>query len=126
MRDTEPTEGAAAIIFDDSGLLLIVKENYGRRRWSVPGGAIEPGETPVEAALRETLEETKVIAAIDHLIGSYVFVDGFTAYAFAATIVDGVPVVPDTGEIAEVEWAPPEALPMPRSNVLHYAVPDAL
>ncbi len=26
--------------------------------WSLPGGAIEPGETPAEAAVRETHEET--------------------------------------------------------------------
>ena len=29
-----------------------------KRFWSVPGGAVEPGETIAEAAVRETLEET--------------------------------------------------------------------
>ncbi len=119
-------EGAAAIIFDPTGLVLLVKENYDRRRWSLPGGLIEPGETPEEAALRETHEETGVAAAIDHRIGSYTWADGFRAYVFRCRIVRGEPAVPSTGEIAEVRWAPPEPLPSTRSNVLHYAVPDAM
>ena len=118
--------GAAAIIFDDAGQLLIVKENYGKRRWSLPGGMIERGETPEAAALRETWEETGVTAQVNHLIGSYTLQDGFTIYVYRCDIVEGVPAVPTTGEIAEIRWAPPEALPMPRSNALHYAVPDAL
>jgi len=119
-------EGAAAIILDPAGLVLLVKENYDRRRWSLPGGLIEPGETPEEAALRETAEETGVAAAIDHRIGTYTFDDGFRAYVFRCRIVRGEPAVPTTGEIAEIRWAPPEPLPSTRSNVLHYALPDAM
>ena len=119
-------EGAAAVIFDPTGLVLLVKENYDRRRWSLPGGLIEPGETPEEAALRETAEETGVAAAIDHRIGTYTFDDGFRAYVFRCRIVRGEPAVPTTGEIAEVRWAPPEPLPSTRSNVLHYALRDAM
>lgn len=58
------------MIFDD-GRVLLVKEGYDRRRWSLPGGAIEPGETPEETAIRETFEETGLRVAIDHLIGTY-------------------------------------------------------
>jgi hypothetical protein len=35
-------------------------------------------------------------------------------------------VAPSTGEIAEIAWWPATALPEPRSNILYYAVPDAL
>ena len=101
-------EGAAAVIFDPTGRVLLVKENYDRRRWSLPGGLIEPRETPEEAALRETAEETGVAAAIDHRIGTYTFDDRFRAYVFRCRIVRGEPAVPTTGEIAEVRWAPPE------------------
>jgi 8-oxo-dGTP pyrophosphatase MutT (NUDIX family) len=121
----DPTRGAAAVIFDGAGNVLLVKENYDRRRWSLPGGAVEPGESDEDAVVREVAEETGVGARVDAKVGSYGLDNGFTAVAFLCSIVEGKPVVPPTGEIAEVIWAPAAALPTPRSNILHYAVPDA-
>jgi 8-oxo-dGTP diphosphatase len=126
MERDKPTEGAAAVIFDDAGRVLLVRENYGKRRWSLPGGAIEPGETPEQAVVRETMEETLVTARIDHLIGRYTLADGFVCFVFRCEIERGAPLVPATGEIADIRWAPPDDLPTRRSNALHYAVPDAL
>ncbi|WP_326653630.1 MULTISPECIES: NUDIX hydrolase [unclassified Streptomyces] len=50
--------GAAALIRDGQGRVLIVEPNY-RAGWALPGGTIESdrGETPRRAARRETLEE---------------------------------------------------------------------
>ena len=117
--------GAACVIFDAGGRVLLIKENYERRRWSLPGGRIEDGEAPWEAAVREVREETTVEVDIDGLIGVYGLETGFFAFAFAARIVLGEPVVPATDEIADVVWWDARALPEPRSNILHYAVPDA-
>ena len=117
---------AAAVLFDDEGRVLLVKENYGKHRWSLPGGAIESGETPEEAAVREANEETGVVVAVDHSIGEYRLDDGFTAFAFRCMLLEGTASVPPTGEIAEVGWYPTDDLPTPRSNVLHHAVPDAV
>ncbi len=39
-----------------NGQLLLVKNR--KRGWEAPGGKIEPGETPEEAAMREFKEET--------------------------------------------------------------------
>lgn len=117
--------GAAAICFDEQRRVLLIKENYGRRRWSLPGGAIEAGETPEQAVLREAYEETGTRVSIEHLVGEYRLDNGFVVYAFRCTIVAGTPAVPPTGEIAEIVWRHADDLPVPRSNVLHYAVPDA-
>jgi len=46
----------AAIIRDEAGRLLLIEKHDGS--WSLPAGAIEPGETPEEAVLREVMEET--------------------------------------------------------------------
>jgi 8-oxo-dGTP pyrophosphatase MutT (NUDIX family) len=40
------------VSFDDTGRVLLV-ENRDTDLWVVPGGAIEPGETPADAAVRE-------------------------------------------------------------------------
>jgi len=47
---------AGALIYDTAGLLLILKPSY-KKRWTIPGGQIEPGESPWEACRRETQEE---------------------------------------------------------------------
>lgn len=46
----------AAVIHDDTGRLLLQEKHDGS--WSLPAGAIEPGETPEAAIEREVLEET--------------------------------------------------------------------
>ncbi|MGW4031511.1 NUDIX domain-containing protein [Streptomyces sp. NPDC004838] len=50
--------GAAALFRDERGRVLIVEPGY-REGWALPGGTVESdqGETPRQAARRETLEE---------------------------------------------------------------------
>lgn len=47
---------------DGARYLLMVERGDGHG-WAVPGGAIEPGETPVEASARELQEETGLVVA---------------------------------------------------------------
>ena len=42
------------------GEALAVKSHY-KPYWTLPGGIIDPGETPRESAIRETLEEVGVV-----------------------------------------------------------------
>jgi 8-oxo-dGTP diphosphatase len=64
---------AGAMVFDQSGRLLILKPSY-KPKWTIPGGQIEAdGESPWEACRRETFEECGLrvvrgrLAAVDFL-----------------------------------------------------------
>ena len=52
--------GAVALVRDEDGRILLVRQTYHRHgvRWSPPGGWVDRGETPRQAAVREAFEET--------------------------------------------------------------------
>jgi 8-oxo-dGTP diphosphatase len=54
---------AAARVTDSEGRIALVKNRWSDG-WIVPGGAVEPGEAPADAARREVLEETGLEATI--------------------------------------------------------------
>jgi len=56
-----PVPAVGAIVFRDGAVLLVKRgAEPSKGRWSLPGGALEIGETVEAAAVRETLEETRV------------------------------------------------------------------
>ncbi len=62
--------GAFGIIFDEQGGVLLCHRRD-MDAWNLPGGGIEPGELPTEAAIREVKEETGLDVDIERLIGVY-------------------------------------------------------
>lgn len=53
--------GVATLVLQDRKLLMIERQGaHGAGKWSVPGGWMEKGETPFDAAVRECREETGV------------------------------------------------------------------
>jgi ADP-ribose pyrophosphatase YjhB (NUDIX family) len=62
--------GAFVVIFNKKGRVLLC-----HRRdmdiWNLPGGGVENGELPDEAAIRETREETGIKVKIKDLVGVY-------------------------------------------------------
>jgi 8-oxo-dGTP pyrophosphatase MutT (NUDIX family) len=64
------TVGCGVLIEDDRGRLLLQKRSD-TGEWCVPGGALEPPETYIEAARREVLEETGIRVTDLKLYGIY-------------------------------------------------------
>jgi 8-oxo-dGTP diphosphatase len=60
-----------AVITDDDSKVLQLRQTYGDKRWGLPGGALEPGETIHEAIERECAEELGVEVLIEYLSGLY-------------------------------------------------------
>src|SRR3989339_6750 len=53
----------SAVIRRDDKVLIFEEENDdGAMRYNLPGGHVEPGETPIEALIREVMEETGLVA----------------------------------------------------------------
>ena len=80
----------------------------------LPGGAIEPGETPADAAVREAWEETGVRVRLTRLVGvfggSHYVVQyrngdraSYVSSVFEATI-DGGQLKPDEVELRELRF----------------------
>src|SRR2546430_17534647 len=63
--------GAASVILDDHGRILLVKHAYGELNWELPGGGGEARESAEETARREAREEVGVELHIDRLTGVY-------------------------------------------------------
>ncbi|WP_371688598.1 NUDIX domain-containing protein [Micromonospora sp. KC207] len=51
-----PRVAAGALFFDDEGRVLLVRPSY-KTHWDIPGGYVEPGESPRAACVREIEEE---------------------------------------------------------------------
>jgi 8-oxo-dGTP pyrophosphatase MutT (NUDIX family) len=51
---------AGGLVFDDEGRVLLIRARDLRNQpvWTLPKGALNPGETSIDAALREVREET--------------------------------------------------------------------
>jgi 8-oxo-dGTP diphosphatase len=68
----------AGVLVHRQGKLLLVKRTKepGKGTWSFPGGAVELGETTVEAALREVKEETGLDIEIESLFDVVTYLPG--------------------------------------------------
>lgn len=101
---------ANVIIEDKRGRLLVLKAHY-KPYWSLPGGFIDEGDTPREAAIREVQEEIGIELDAQNLEFA-AFVDRISevadTYLFVFRVIDPVgsdiklTLQPD--EIAEYDW----------------------
>jgi len=84
-----PTDLTVAAVVDLDGRYLVVEEQaMGRRVLSQPGGHIEAGESPEEAVVRETLEETGCDVACGELIGVYLWIHPQTRQQFLRIVYE--------------------------------------
>ena len=68
-----------AALIEKHGKILLARRKAGKHmgeKWEVPGGKIDPGESPQEALSRELAEEFSIEAQIGEFLGSTQFRQG--------------------------------------------------
>jgi 8-oxo-dGTP diphosphatase len=74
---------AAAIILEQNRLALIKRQREGMTYYLFPGGAVEDGETPEEAVIREVKEELGLVVGIKQLLAKVHFNQNVQLYYLA-------------------------------------------
>jgi 8-oxo-dGTP diphosphatase len=105
----QPIVCAGAVVRDEHGRLLLVRRGSepSKGLWSLPGGRVEPGETPAMAAVREVREETGLDVEVERLLAT-VSIGGYLVHDFAASVVGGDLRAGDDAD--DVRWCADEDL----------------
>ena len=104
-----PKVGAEAAIFDTEGRILLVRRSDDGL-WCLPCGWVEPNESPLEAVVRETREETGLEVESRQLVGVLTRKPNMghgphsaIAVIYLCEIIDGTPQ-PSSPEVSEVRY----------------------
>lgn len=109
-----PDVTVATVVVRDGRLLQVEEAIDGALLLNQPAGHLEPGESLLDAAVRETLEETGWQVRPTHFIGSYLWTASngrsFLRFAFAAEAVSHDPALPLDDGIVRALWLRPDEL----------------
>ena len=128
--------GVSAVIFDDAGRILL-QERTDNGLWGLPGGAVEFGESVLDALHREVREETGLSVEVERLVGVYshpdhhqiiTYADGnvfhFVSTCFACRPIGGALTLGE--ETSGLAWFAPPAWPPSLMPVHRVRIDDAL
>lgn len=106
----------------EPGMLLLHRPSNMRAhpgQVAFPGGKLDPGETPVEAALRETWEELGIRPADVQVIGTgdmYRTHSGYEITPVLGTVPQGIEITPNPAEVAQWFEAPADFVLDPKNQ----------
>lgn len=106
------TRGAKAVIFWQ-GKVLLARNSYGHRKWTLPGGGVGRKETFQDAAIREAGEEVGIKADNATFFYEYKSVWEYkndTVQCFVMNVHSESFLI-DEQEISEAGWFSPDDLP---------------
>jgi ADP-ribose pyrophosphatase YjhB (NUDIX family) len=121
----------AAVIEDPAGRVLMCQQSQGHRLWGLPGGAINRGESPLHAVVRDVRQETGTEVEIVDLLGMYQLTgDGcgedlpdVLVYVFRANL-HGEVTLNAPSRIRRLAWQDPADPPSPLTATTVTALAD--
>lgn len=93
MQNNDKKAACVLVWSEDRTKILAVSRKNDKTAFGIPGGKVDSGETFLEAAIRETLEETGYTVQISPTSMLNPFeshIDGYLTQTFVATIQEGV------------------------------------
>jgi len=121
-----------AAIIEREGRFLVVEETDGvnpQRVFNQPAGHVEPGETLLEAVVRETLEETGLAFEPEAFLGIYQLQarngKDYARACFIGRVPAGAEAQPQDPQILACHWLTPEEIAVrPRSGFVLQCLED--
>ncbi len=107
----KPSVTVAAVIEQGGRFLLVEEDTPAGVRWNQPAGHLEPGESLLDAVVRETLEEAAHPFVAEGLLGVYLAPGDptYLRFAFVGSVGQPLERALDTG-IRRAFWATPDEL----------------
>ena len=122
------TLGVRGLVTDEAGQVLLLRHTY-MPGWYMPGGGIEFGETAEEALARELVEEAGVRltgrARLVSFHSNHARFPGDHVLIYRVETWESCPAT-QVGEIEEVAWFSPEALPAETTPSTRRRIVEAL
>lgn len=113
-RFWQPDVTVATLVVRDGRLLCVEERANGQLVINQPAGHLEPDESLVEAAVRETREETGWNVRVTHMVGAYQWKAEtgrhYLRFAFAAEPIDEIPEATLDEGIVRALWLAPGEL----------------
>ena len=106
-------------VIQNEGKILLIRNSYGHKLWTFPGGGIDKKETTEQAIKREVMEEVEIKVNNLKKIGEFTTTAEYkidTVTVFVAKSVNDQFKI-DEKEILEARWFFPDNLP----NISEYA-----
>jgi 8-oxo-dGTP pyrophosphatase MutT (NUDIX family) len=124
-----------ALVRNDAGEILFARSRESGR-WQTLGGAVDPDESPADAARREAFEEAGVAIELGPILAALggpefrlIYANGdavaYVSTVFDARITSGTPT-PDGDEISELCWRAPDDLASLDLDELNRALIEAV
>ena len=116
-----PNQAAGTVVHDPArGVLLLWRHRFITDTWGyeIPAGGLNPGETPIAAAARETLEETGWRAGPLPPLVHFHPTNGLSDQVFHTFIADGATYVGDArrpGRVGTGRMGPDDGAPRTRA-----------